>query len=676
MKKLHANALINSASPYLLQHAHNPVNWQPWDDKLFEEAQKTGKPVLVSIGYAACHWCHVMEHESFEDESVAKVMNEHFVCVKVDREERPDVDHYFMSVVQMMGIQGGWPLHVITLPDGRPVWGGTYFTKENWLKEIVPVVRYWEKNPGRVIEYAESLQKEISTFLFPKVNDNTIPVSRQLLFETVESWKSLFDTENGGRKGTTKFPIPLNLQFLLYYGSIKEDQQTLDFVKLTLRKMARGGIYDQIGGGFARYSTDENWKVPHFEKMLYDNGQLISIYSQAYQKFKDEEFRQVVYETVRFIERELMDETGAFYSSLDADSEGEEGKYYVWRQNELKALLKDEYPLFAAYFQVNNATFWENGKYILYRNSSSEKFSKKHNLSKQELQQKIKNWKELLLSERQKRVRPALDDKTLTSWNALVIQGLTDAFKAFGDERFMKLAVRNGMFLRENLMMKNGKIYHVWKQGKHSVSGFMEDYALTMQAFISLFEITGDTLWLKSAGKLLVYSKKHFYDEESGMFYFSEKEKKQVIANFFQNEENVMPAANSVMANNLHKLYLLEGIPEYMRLAENMLEKVTSQFKQYPYFFANWGILKLKITEPYFEIAVCGADTVHKVSAMQSFYLPNVVWAISTQKSDLSMLKERYVEGKTLIYVCREGACRLPVEGVTEAMQQIESEME
>lgn len=225
-------------------------------------------------------------------------------------------------------------------------------------------------------------------------------------------------------------------------------------------------------------------------------------------------------------------------------------------------------------------------------------------------------------------------------------------------------------------MMKNGKIYHVWKQGKHSVSGFMEDYALTIQAFISLFEITGDTLWLKSVGKLLVYSKKHFYDEESGMFYFSEKGKKQVIANFFQNEENVMPAANSVMANNLHKLYLLEGIPEYLRLAENMLEKVTSQFKQYPYFFANWGILKLKITEPYFEIAVCGADAVQKVSAMQSFYLPNVVWAISTQKSDLSMLKERYVEGKTLIYVCREGACRLPVEGVTEAMQQIEDEME
>lgn len=676
MKKLHTNALINSVSPYLLQHAHNPVNWQPWDDKLFEETQKTGKLVLVSIGYASCHWCHVMEHESFEDESVAAVMNEHFVCIKVDREERPDVDHYFMSVVQIMGIQGGWPLHIITLPDGRPVWGGTYFTKENWLKEIQPVVRYWEKNPERVKEYADSLQKDISTFLFPKTTDKATPVSRKLLFDAVEGWKGLFDTENGGRKGTTKFPIPLNLQFLLYYGSIREDQQTLDFVKLTLRKMARGGIYDQAGGGFARYSTDENWKVPHFEKMLYDNGQLISIYSQAYQKFKDEDFKQVVYETAGFIARDLTAETGALYSSLDADSEGEEGKYYVWRQGELKALLKEEYPLFAAYFQVNNASFWENGKYILYRNASPEEFSKKHGLPLSELHQKIKNWKETLLSERNKRVRPALDDKTITSWNALVIQGLADAFKAFGDEQFKASAVKNGLFLKEKLMLKNGKLYHLWKQGKRSVSGFMEDYALTMQAFISLFEITGDALWLKSADQLLSYSKKHFYDEESGFFYFSEKANKQVISNFFQNEENVIPAANSVMANNLHKFYLLKGTSEYLGLAKKMLEKVTSQFSQYPYFFANWGILKLKITEPYYEIAVSGPDAAQKALEMQSFYLPNVVWATGTAKSDLSILKDRYVDGKTLIYVCREGTCKLPVEDETEAIRQIENDVE
>ncbi len=675
MKAQHTNALIDSLSPYLLQHAHNPVNWQPWDENIFLNSGSE-KLVLVSIGYASCHWCHVMERESFSDDEVARTMNENFTCIKVDREERPDVDHYFMSVVQMVGVQGGWPLNIITLPDGRPIWGGTYYSKEDWLKEIMPVVRYWEKNPERVRAYAESLQKDVKKSLLPKATDNIIPVSRQLIRQAVEEWKKLFDTENGGRKGDTKFPMPVNLLFLLYYGSITNNQETLDFVNLTLKKMARGGIYDQIGGGFSRYSTDEKWKVPHFEKMLYDNGQLLSLYSQAYQKFKNDEFKQVVYETAKFIERELTDETGAFYSSLDADSEGEEGKYYVWKRSELMEHLGEDFPLFADCFQVNPAGLWENGNYILFRNASVKKLSRRHGMTEEELNHKIKGWKEVLLKVREKRVRPALDDKTVTSWNALVIQGLTDAFKAFGDDWFKDLALQNGLFLKKNLIAKNGKVYHVWKQEKRAVAGFMEDYALTAQAFISLFEITGDIAWVNTANQLVDYSKKHFFDEDTGLFLFSEKDKKQGITNFFQNEENVMPAANSVMANNLHKLYLLEGKPEYLVMAKKMLHNVTPIFKKYPYFFSNWGNLKLKLTEPFFEIAVCGPDALKKAAEMQTFYLPNVVWAVSAGKSGLPMLKGRYVEDKTLIYVCREGTCRLPVEGETEAIRQINGETE
>jgi uncharacterized protein len=377
MKEKHTNALIHSSSPYLLQHAHNPVNWQPWSEELIKNAGQENKLILVSIGYAACHWCHVMEHESFEDEAVAQAMNENFICIKVDREERPDVDQYYMTAVHLMGLQGGWPLNVIALPDGRPVWGGTYFPKETWVKTISSVARFWQQNPEKTMEYAESLQQGITQASLPVETENVLPATRQMIFRGVENWKKNFDLQNGGRSGYPKFPMPVNLGFLFFFGTMHKDKQVLDFVKLTLEKMAHGGIYDQVGGGFARYSVDDKWKVPHFEKMLYDNGQLISIYSKAYQHFKSDEFKTVVYETVDFLERELMDETGAFYSSLDADSEGEEGKFYVWKTEELKEILQDDFGLFSDYFNVNSKGFWEKGNYILLRESGPDEFAEK-----------------------------------------------------------------------------------------------------------------------------------------------------------------------------------------------------------------------------------------------------------------------------------------------------------
>lgn len=675
MNHKYTNDLIHSTSPYLLQHAHNPVNWQPWNDQLLKNEKESNKLLLVSIGYAACHWCHVMEHESFEDEEVAKVMNEKFICIKVDREERPDVDHYYMTAVHLMGLQGGWPLNVVALPDGRPVWGGTYFPKNTWVNNIAAVERFWKENTEKMLEYAKNLQSGIEETNLSVVPEDTPPVNRQFVEKSVNGWKKRFDFENGGRTGYPKFPMPVNIDFLLYYGAVKNELQVLDFVQLTLQKMAFGGIYDHIGGGFARYSTDENWKVPHFEKMLYDNGQLIGTYSRGYQKYKKEDFRKVVYETAWFIERELMSDEGAFYSSLDADSEGEEGKYYVWTSGELKDALNEDWELFSIYFNINEKGFWEQGNYILLRDMSDEDFAARNDLTINELNDKVKNWKNILLQKRNERVRPALDDKTLTSWNALVIQGLTEAYKAFADDYFKNLALKNAQFIKQNMTASDGKLYHSWKQGENAVDGFLDDYALLIQAYISLFEITGEELWLQSAQLLLEYTLDQFYDEPSGLFFYSAKDPKPSVSNHFQKEDNVIPAANSVMANNLHKLYLLYGNSDYLENSKKMLQHILPHFEKYPYAFANWGSLMMKFTESYYEVAITGERAGQKLTEMQSEYKPNVLWAIATTESKIPFLKGRYTSGETMIYVCRNNSCQLPVKDAHEALKQMEQQI-
>lgn len=665
------NQLAGSSSPYLLQHAGNPVNWHPWSENIFAKAQIQNKLVLVSIGYSACHWCHVMEHESFEDEQVARLMNEKFICIKVDREEHPDVDHYFMTAVHLMGVQGGWPLNVIALPDGKPIWGGTYFRKEIWMKNLDGIADFYSQNPVKTVDYAKELKNAIEQAALVSGNESEWINNNSITIAAVENWKSAFDMKLGGRVGSPKFPMPVNLDFLLRFGIINNDSQALQFVETTLVKMARGGIYDQLGGGFARYSVDEYWKVPHFEKMLYDNAQLISVYSKAFSQYKNSEFKNVVYETVDFIERELMHESGAFYSSLDADSEGEEGRFYVWTAEELRKIAGAEFKLLAAYFQIDKKGFWENGKNILIRDGSDETFAAENHLSVQELNEKTGNFKNLLFAERSKRIRPGLDDKTLTSWNALTITALAEAFKSFGDNRFLQLALKNAAFLVENVMLENGKLFHSWKSENSSINGFLEDYVFVTEAFIALFEISGNVNYLKIAMLVFDYSKAHFFDEKSGLFYFSEKQEKTVLSNFFQNEDNVIPAANSVMANNLHQLYVLLGIPEFLQMAEKMLSH-SQGFEKYPMAYANWGNLLLKITHPFIEIVICGPGAENMSMQVRQLNLPNSICVFSEKPNELPLFQGRFRENTCLIYICRNGACRLPVETLEEARQEIE----
>ena len=402
MKKEHkyTNNLINESSPYLLQHAHNPVNWYPWNETTLKKAQKENKLILISIGYAACHWCHVMEEESFEDEEIAKIMNENFICIKVDREERPDVDQIYMNAVQILNQRGGWPLNCFALPTGEPIWGGTYFQKENWKNILLNIDQIFQQEPDKFYNQAEQLTEAIKKSEAVKLNVKKHNYNKNLITEIVEKWKQDFDKTHGGNNRSPKFPIPNTYKFLIKYAHLFQDKEIKNIIDVTLTKMAYGGIFDQIGGGFARYSTDIYWKIPHFEKMLYDNGQLVSLYSQAYQLSKNPIYKEVVFKTLNFINREMTNKNGGFFSSLDADSEGEEGKYYVWKEKELKEILKTDYEIISSYYNVNNKGLWENGNYILLINKNKKEIANKFNISLDELNTKIEDANKKLLNHR------------------------------------------------------------------------------------------------------------------------------------------------------------------------------------------------------------------------------------------------------------------------------------
>ncbi len=680
------NSLINESSPYLLQHAHNPVEWYAWNDESLKKAREENKMILVSIGYSACHWCHVMERECFEDEEVATLMNKNFINIKVDREERPDIDQVYMSAVQLMTQHGGWPLNCFTLPDGRPVFGGTYFPKERWINVLHSLKEVFEKEPEKVQAYAEQLTAGIRQHEHLVKASVETEINRDALHESVNHWKKRFDLREGGPNKAPKFPLPNNYQFLLRYcellqtspapeaavksGTIPDHALVYEHVLLTLDKMAMGGIFDQVGGGFARYSTDHLWKAPHFEKMLYDNAQLVSLYSEAYRKTGRELYKETVYDTIGFIERELTSAEGAFYSALDADSEGEEGRFYVWEEEELKMLLGEEYKLFAEYYNINFHGAWE-GKYILLRRVSDAEFCAVNNVSLKELQEKRAGWRSQLLRIRSKRVRPGLDDKILCSWNAMMVTGLCDAFTAFEDKRFLQMAKKCMKFLLQK--MKNGGdgLYHSHKNGKSSINGFLEDYSFTVEALIALYQCTFDEEYPGEAVKLTEHCFRNFYDEGSGMFWFTSANDPKLIARKTALADNVIPSSNSAMARNLFYLYRLYGERKYNETALTMLRNVQPEIPAYGAGWSNWMILQLHVIQPFRELAIVGNSVEEMSARLRKPYSPNLIFAGSKGASSLPLLKDRYIEGKTLVYICTDGACELPVENAQDALKKI-----
>jgi uncharacterized protein len=654
------NKLSLSTSPYLLQHAHNPVDWHEWNEESLTKAKKEGKPIIVSIGYSACHWCHVMERESFESQEIAAIMNQSFVCIKVDREERPDVDQVYMEAVQAMEIQGGWPLNVFLTPDQKPFYGGTYFPPNNWKSVLMQIANAFVQRRDDINKSAD----EIATFLnrsdlqrFATANDSKFELNvLDSMFNVLES---RFDNEFGGMDKAPKFVMPTIWMFLLRYYKITGKQEALDMAVITAREMTRAGLYDIAGGGFARYSVDGQWFAPHFEKMLYDNAQLLSFYSELYQINQDEYYKEIVRDTFQWLQREVTSPDGGFYSALDADSEGVEGKFYTWTSDEAKEALGGDFEEASQYFNITPQGNWEHGRSILMRDVSSPS------------NEKVKWWKDKLMIARGKRIRPGLDDKILAGWNAMTVKGLIDAWQAFGESHYLEAAIRCASFI-ENQMMRNGKIFRSFREKLSPTEGFLEDYAFMIQAYVALYRSTMEETWLLKAQAMCDYVVASFFDESDGYFHYTSANAEQLIARKKEIFDNVIPASNSVMASNLFILGTTLDNPEWKAMSEKMVRQLLKTIEAEPAYLSNWGISLATMTHGLNEVAIVGPHAGELLKKFSLQFLPFSLLQATKTTSSLPLLAGKVANsGKSTIYVCYDRLCKAPVYTYEDALHLI-----
>ncbi len=669
------NELHLESSPYLLQHATNPVHWKPYNSASLQVATLQNKLIIISVGYSACHWCHVMEHESFENQDVATIMNHNYISIKVDREERPDVDAVYMKATQLMTGHGGWPMNVICLPDGRPVWGGTYFKTKDWINYLVQIQELYQQQPEKLIEYANALSQGLQATTIVKNTDLISIFDDQTLHKLVQKWKLSFDNEFGGMARAPKFMMPTNYQFLLRYAYQNQDKKVLEFVNLTLTKMAFGGLFDTVGGGFSRYSVDLKWHVPHFEKMLYDNAQLVSLYANAYKLTKNELFKTIIEKTLAFVENKFVSPEYGFYSALDADSLNnenklEEGAFYVWKKKDLQQIIQEDFQLFEQVFNCNDFGYWEHDNYVLIQKESLTTLATKNNLSEIDLINKKQYWEQLLFAEREKRSHPRLDDKCLCSWNALMLNGYIDAYKAVQNERYLKIALQSAQFITTTFLSENGNLFHNYKNKKATINGYLEDYSFVIEAFINLYQVTLNEYWLQIAKQLTDYCFDHFYDEKSEFFRFTSVLDDSLIVQHFEIEDNVIPASNSVMANNLVVLRIYFNHSYYEKIAQKMLHHVLPSI-DYPSAFSNWLAVYMHFSSQSKELAICGNEAEKNVKTCNSFYLPNLIIAGATKKSILPFLENRYVNNENIFYLCQNKSCDLPRSNLELLIKQV-----
>ncbi|MCU0419410.1 MAG: thioredoxin domain-containing protein [Cyclobacteriaceae bacterium] len=665
------NRLIHATSPYLRQHAHNPVEWFPWGEEALAKARAEDKPILVSIGYSSCHWCHVMERESFENTDIAALMNEHFVCIKVDREERPDIDQIYMDAVQAMKINGGWPLNVFLTPDQKPFYGGTYFPPPRWASVLTQLQRAFRERRREIDESAEDLTRHLNTsdthrFVSAPVADFRWDAMQQA-FDVLHS---RFDHEWGGIDKAPKFVMPAVWQWLAMYQHVESDTKAAEMLHVTLQKMADAGLYDQLRGGFARYSVDNEWFAPHFEKMLYDNGQLLSLYATGYQMARLPRYAEILIETFEWLAAEMQHPQGGFYSALDADSEGMEGRYYVWTYAEWEAALTTQAALLADFYAIEKTGNWEHGFSILKRPQDVDQWLSGRHLAPAFVEQ-LKTAKRALLDHREKRPRPGLDDKILTGWNALTITGLVRASLATAHPHLLEAAEQAMRFL-ETQLIHDGKVLRSFKEKPNPTEAFLEDYAALIEAYAELYQATFREAYLTQAETLTTYVFTHFFDAEEGYFHFTSHGSEKLIARKKEIFDNVIPSSNALMAGNLISLGTLLQKPTWLQAARQMTSGLASLIAQEPVYLSRWAQVFARLAHGTLEVVITGPEARDYRAELGRHHLPFALFCGTSHTSDLPLLRDRtQADGLTRIFICQNNTCQRPVTSVAEALDVI-----
>ena len=679
------NRLQHESSPYLLQHADNPVDWFPWSEEALAKARDEDKPILVSVGYSTCHWCHVMAHESFEKEAVAAYMNEHFINIKIDREERPDLDQVYMEVCQAITGSGGWPLNCFLLPDGRPFYAGTYFppqshhNRPSWMQLLQRVHNLYHQKREVVEDQASKLllmlQQSESAVIEP-LADLEIAAETEEAREKVATIRDQLhqnrDVEHGGFGGAPKFPQTMSLRFLLDYHLLTNDPESLKHLDESLEHMIRGGIYDQLAGGFARYATDRQWLVPHFEKMLYDNALLLGLLADRCRYEQRDEYLDIIEQTIDWVEREMQHPEQGFYSALDADSEGKEGTYYIWSQSEITETLGDDADLFIDYYGVSEAGNWE-GHNILWRPHSPEAFAKKHSLSAKTIAARLDACRQKLLQVRNDRVRPGRDEKQILAWNALMIGAYAKCSIALENQLYLERAQQKMTFILDAFTRSAGGYVHSWKDEPSEQEAFLDDYALLIESMINLYEATFDTEWLRKAADLTDYVRLHFLDENTNLFYFTTREQTETPIRKKDLYDSATPSGNATMCHNLMQLGRFFDRSDYREQSRTMIASIEKAALRFPSSFGRWGRCLLLQTLPGPEIAIVGRQWNRAAAELRYAYRPGgLLMTHRTGREAFPLFKGREQDDdSTLIYICQHYTCQRPVESVSEAKKQL-----
>jgi uncharacterized protein YyaL (SSP411 family) len=649
------NALLEETSPYLQSHAYNPVNWYPWRSTFLEKAQDENKLLIISIGYASCHWCHVMAKESFEDETVAKVMNSSFINIKVDREERPDIDQIYMRALQLIKGEGGWPLNVVALPDGRPIYAGTYHSKTQWISVLKQLEELYKNQPEKAIVFADKITKGIKelNLISPK---ESIDLSTNDLKKIQQKLYQKWDTIYGGLIGTEKFMLPQNLLYNLKYASLSKDSATLAHNKRTLNNILFNGVLDALEGGFYRYSTDSMWQVPHFEKMLYDNAQMLSVYAEAYNQYKDLAYKEAITQTIDFLDNNMRHNNGGYIASLHADSNGMEGGYYVYTEEEIKAIAQEKQALFKA---IYNPIRFEKSFYIITKNKLA---LKKHKAQTAE-------WNKALVKIRRSKQMPLKDAKIITSWNALLVKGYVDAYRALANEVYLKEAENLFEYLIKNQFNKEALVHLKSENGNH-VNAFVEDYAYLADAATALYLATQNEAYQVYALRFLDASKALFYDEKEGLFQYSSNN--QLVSKIYKTNDDVLPSPTLVLADNYFKWGHILYQKAYLQMAEQIFKNTYNLYQNQPEHYPSIGTLALNYVYPFYEVAIVGPKAATLATKFKRSKPINGIIVYSTGANDLPLFKGRYEPNQTYIYVCQNNSCKLPVETVEEALLQMD----